>query len=158
MENRDWTRELGGRILVHLARYVECGGPPPINAIMADVEVYGVLMARRGYVSGAIHETSNGTFSYREMLDNVAAPKAFPLPTRTRQVLREEPDPAMGGHLYRYRDGVYEVSSPEDGVWGTCTHWPTPERVALWHSLKHNPYRTEEVPADESNPWPTEAL
>jgi hypothetical protein len=168
MADRDWTAELRQRVFNHLLHQFGMGKPRMLSEkgeitfrhIMADVEVFGVLKARSGYVRGAIHETSNGASSFCHLMQTVAAPKAFPLPKRTRQALREELDP-HGAGLWRWNGGL-QFKSMESAPWrgfvgpdGVDRPFnPSADRIDLWASLKAKPFCTEEAPADEGDPWP----
>jgi hypothetical protein len=165
MESRDWTAELRQRVQDACCKTVFVdGGLDPSRAsvlaatIMADVEVFGVLKAREGYIGGwddsARSPHAIGTLE-----------AAYPLPPRIRTVLREEPDPHGYAAYYAYDIQAREiiVRHERNGEWIKVTLLPdgftnmlrpTAERIDLWASLKAEPYRTEEVPADEGNPWP----
>jgi hypothetical protein len=159
MENRDWTAELQRRISKHLAWLSAGGGHAPavdtaLDRIMADVEVFGVLKAREGYTGKAIAGFSGSVTSYAEE----RLTQLFPLPMRTRQVLREEPVPRHRPDLepytllFRWKNAL---ESRQGGQWELHPIDPT-DLPLMKHAvdLAENPYRTEQVPADENNPWP----
>lgn len=166
MENRDWTAELQERIAAHIDELAERAASmgdtnlePTLSRIMADIEVFGVLKAREGY-----EECRRQARTSRGYNDVSGVEFTFPLPTRTRQVLREEPDPS--GSLAEWRwNGRLEYRPNAGRSWFALgadegegrVFAPHPERIDLWHSLKHQPFRTEQLPADENNPWPDEA-
>jgi hypothetical protein len=165
MENRDWTAELRRLISKRLAWVaLERGNPAALDAaldkIMADVEVYGVLKAREGYTKGAVEETQNGTSTFVDYLRVTAAPEHFPLPARTRQVLREEPIPGTTSPRYRFSKGELEAQGWRQGdagwgEWFGCSNRAiTIAHIEHFYDVAHNPYRTEQVPVDENNPWP----
>lgn len=155
MENRDWYAEFVQRLKRHAIRAVNMESLA--RDISADAEVFGVLKAREGYELGLRTGFSPGT-AFDEH-----ARREFPLPSRgTRQVLRVEQDPESAVVTWRYAEGGLEYSGTSLGdQWrgfggGGGAFAPTSARIDLWHDLKHNPYRTEQVPVDESNPWPDE--
>lgn len=132
-------------------------------AITAVVETALVLARREGwnlraYQSENITEFPGAVESGMEK---------FPLPTRTRQSLREEPVPGEGegAPLFRVRDDVLEwTPNPSGNVAGKRWHayaaWYAGKtdtrawgRIAHALDLHANPYRTYEVPGDESDPW-----
>ncbi len=159
MENRDWTTELRVRVNKHLAVaiYGDDDGAKltvALRRIMADVGVFGVLKTREGYELG-LRTGFNPSSAFDEH-----ARREFPLPMRTRQVLREEQVPDADGLYYRWNpdfgSGRFECAeAPGNPIW-------SPRQIASYESgvLRHamdlldNPYRTEQVPADENNPWP----
>jgi len=131
-----------------------------MDAIAADVETALVLARREGYVTGAVKEAQTGTATFVSCMENVAAPKQYPLPTRTRQVLREEPVPGQYDRIYRVRGGRLECRGVELGAEWSGIEWhAVPVQPVDFQLMRHaidlhdNPYRTEEVPADESDPW-----
>lgn len=124
-----------------------------LSAILAVVETALVLARREGYTGGSSASNTLG-----------AARFTYPLPTRTRQVLREEPVPGRRHScLFRVRDGVLERNCNGDtgdkALWELHADICMVPPVGAWDLMAHaldlhaNPYRTEQVPADESDPW-----
>jgi hypothetical protein len=120
-----------------------------LSDIVACVETALVLARREGCRDASRHALS--------------AEDRYPLPTRTRRVLREEPDPNGGDCDWRWNGGL-EFRSYQNvmGQWHTITirdgtsdrvFAPYPDRISLWYSLMREPYRTETVQADEQDPW-----
>lgn len=133
-----------GRVLHDHSSGTE-GVKSALERIMKLAEVALVLKARR--VLRAYAGEGNG---YVEQW----ARKALPLPTRTRQVLREEPVPGTVIPVFRVCAAQLEVQR-NDGSWArydVLGHNLAVMRHAL--DLYDNPYRTLEEPADETNPWP----
>lgn len=156
MENRDWLAELRGRAFLHITKQkiidVNTSGEV-LDRIMADVEVFGVLKAREGWeelrVAAGLSDTTYGPAPVK------SAARLFPLPMRTRKVLREEPVPGSDGPLYRWKGNMLQCNH-DTRAWEPA-HTISPSDAALMRhalDLHDNPYRTEEVPADENNPWP----
>jgi hypothetical protein len=152
---RDYLAELESRIMRRL-QADDGTGPPPIVGIMRDVEVYGSLMAREGFKEGAgwLADSRNHNTPF-----NTAASERYPI-MHTRRVLREEPVPGSGegAPVYRWNrsfgGGRLESSRGAGYMWDSRdlrSHEVGVMRHAL--DLHNEPYRTEEVPADESNPW-----
>ena len=116
-----------------------------MDALRTDVETALALARREGMVAGLQHAGWDAT---------PASPilaRTYPLPSRTRQVLREEPVPGTGHPLFRVHEGMLQVL---DGSYREC--YPTGRQFALMaHALDlyDNPTRTEQVSADESDPW-----
>lgn len=131
--------------------YTEC-----VDAIMADVEIALVLARREGFEAGA-RWMNGGTIPHVNPVVHRTAER-YPLPTRTRRVLREEPDPYNSCH-WRVVDGKVQYTAwrfnewqwiDDDGEHGSIV---TPERAVLWADLYANPYREETVEVDPDNPW-----
>jgi hypothetical protein len=122
--------------------------PDLLDALSRVVEVALALARREGYHYRA------GFGAYRgEFVEESMKAVAYPIPTRTREVLREEPVPGTNRPIYRWHDGRLESSG--DGV---C-YGPAPvgcrDAALMRHALDlhDRPTRTEEIPADESDPW-----
>lgn len=127
-------------------RAVETPDGPMVR--MADVETALVLARREGHAFAEVRSGRSRSAAEGE------ARHFNPLPKRTRQVLREEPEPGRSHPIYRWQGGHLEQSSG-DLMWTRCSisSWDTAlMRHAL--DLHDNPYRTVEEPADEDNPWP----
>jgi hypothetical protein len=125
-----------------------------LNALSGDTRLI-TLAARAGY---ALAKEEDGIGSIpghdpQHVYCARLAAETFPLPPK--RVLREEPDPNKGEVWWRYT-GLGLEFSPWKGQNGTQwiplnrqgaysrTFAATPERIDLWHSLKHEPFR--EVP------------
>jgi hypothetical protein len=80
----------------------------------------------------------------------------YPLPTRTRQVLREEQVPGRETEftVYRVMEGVLQSHALKHPHWANA-YVPPDDFDLMRHALDlhDSPYLTEEVPADESDPW-----
>lgn len=121
-----------------------------LTAILAVVETALVLARREGWNLRA-YQSENIT-EFPGAVDSGL--EKFTLPARTRQVLREEPVPGTDRPLYRVEHGCLRVFS-------NLREWvPSPpignaSFALMAHALDlhANPYRTEQVPADESDPW-----
>lgn len=122
-----------------------------LDAITANVATALVLARREGMLAGLHHA---GLIVQGQ---GPAIRNAFPLPTRTRQVLREEPAPGSISPLYRVRDGVAELLV----TWSAVSGWVPLGDLSgqRFGTMRHlldlhaNPYRTEDVPGDEGDPW-----
>lgn len=121
--------------------------------VMAVIETALALKAREAYIEAA-HDAQGGGLKFPSV--------RYPLPKRTKKVLREEPVGLVAngpGLYYRWVDGYLECGTP-----GVVSSWRKvhaidngPRGFALMRhaiNLHDNPYRTIEVEADESNPWP----
>ena len=123
-----------------------------------DVEVYGALMAQEAFLRGV-------TQSQHYNITPVAnARRIYPLPARTRKVLREEPDP-MGADV-QWRWANQRLEYQHENKWIALGYdegpyrifAPTGPRIDLWASLKRSPYREEQVEVDPNDPWPESEL
>jgi hypothetical protein len=91
------------------------------------------------------------------------AARRYPLPKRTRQVLREEPVPgdAVPVPMYRFNGGLQRHYVHPSGrtEWNAVYEISANDYRLMAHALDllANPYRTEEMEADESNPWGDDA-
>ena len=99
-----------------------------------------MLVAREAYRLGILDR--GGTIPSETRM-TILARERFPLPPR--KVLREEPDPHVPSHSYRYSPFggnivhfLYGLEQPSQ-----CWPQPTPERAALWADLLANPWREE---------------
>lgn len=127
-----------------------------LDAVMADVETALVLARREAYAESMRCMAREGTQGADAAFREQHAAYLYPLPTRTRQVLREEPVPGTRSPFYRWHNGRLEFLAGR--AWGSSSsvtrnddgHVPL-MRHAL--DLHDNPYRTEQVPADERDPW-----
>lgn len=129
-----------------------------IEAVMRDVATALVLARREGYVESMRRMAVGGTMSADPDFRERHAADCYPLPTGTRQVLREEPDPHHPDRMYRATNEIRPSAAIMHllcGIVQPYEAWPPPtvERVELWASMMREPYRTEEVPGDESDPW-----
>jgi len=128
-----------------------------IAALSPDTETYRIvtLAARVGYAL-AKEEDGAGSLCPPEQPQHVycalLAAKRFPLPPK--RVLREEPDPCGGDVDWRWT-GALEYRPNGGAKWNLLisdsngrVFAPYPERIDLWHSLKHEPYR--EVPDNDN--------
>jgi hypothetical protein len=166
-KTRDWLAELQTRVTGYLqdAAYGKDDGSRMsrnLNRILADVGTALVLAQRKAFRAGV---TARGMTSDTDELEARGA-YLYRLPARTLWVLREEPDPHGYAVHYRYDEGAREIMVRYDierAQWIKASDLPegyaymlrpTADRIDLWASLKAEPYRTEEVPADESDPWP----
>ena len=121
-----------------------------IYALLADVETALVLARREGLLHGIEHG-----HCYR-ITPEAYARLLYPLPARTRQVLREEPVPNGQADWLRYRwhEGQLQSQGTRGDPWYAA--YVEPSDFALMRhalDLHDNPYRTEQVPGYESNPW-----
>lgn len=154
--------ELESRIVARIRVWLHGLPSRPVDelmpGIMADVEVFGVLKAREGYERGLV------TRYNPDVSLSVLAQQEYPLPVRTRQVLRECVDLNGGDVSWRWNDGL-EYRPIAGTVWNRFgssdvigrTFFPFPERIDIWAALKAEPFRTEWVSEYESNPWPDNA-
>lgn len=145
---------LRDRLRARLWRRMADDGPVSdrmIDGVMRDVDVYAALCAREGFARG-----------WRARVPGIMALSSpeteyYPLPKRTRQVLREEPIPGYSSpfyRLYRVSDGELQRTTGADNKWEPAViNSADFELMAHAINLRANPYRTEEVEADESNPW-----
>lgn len=133
---------------------------PTVSRIMADVETALVLGRREGMECGMLWPA--GTVAERAGRPTPA--QRFPLPTRTHRVLNETADPHGLPIVYAYfggNDRQILARGESDTAWRSITNvvplggviLPTAERIDVWAALKAEPYRTEQVPGDENNPW-----
>lgn len=134
--------QLRERIAAHLkiGSMEPLGEQVALSRIMADVGVALVLARREGY-----RLVSCCTLTSTE---------AYPLPKRIRRVLREEPVPDGGVVLFRVIAGQLQVAPDDGSRWEPYRVMPSVALMRHALDLYDNPYRMEEVPADESNPWP----
>lgn len=137
-QTHERLKELEGELL----GLVNVASPAP--AMRERIHRLVTLAARAAY---ALAKEEDGV-GYTDHVYAQMAAERFPLPPK--RVLREEPDPNGGDvfwrwnlHLeYRPWNGNVWVSLVSDANMRVFA--PYPERIDLWHSLKHDPYR--EVP------------
>lgn len=126
-----------------------------VDAIMQDVQVWHEVQARvreRSAYEQGWYDRHDTTIDHAVMAGSRVHAR-FPLPTRTREVLREEPVPGTDYPALCVTGGVLCSVNPN----GTRT----PRQIApsdfttMRHALDlyNCPTRTETVPVDESNPW-----
>jgi hypothetical protein len=107
------------------------------------------LAARAGYALAKEEDGIRSNQGIEAQTDYCArlAAKRFPLPPK--RVPREEPDP-HGYMRWRWFETGLQYQWAGSRGWTSVAPsdmWPpTPERIDLWHSLKHEPYK--EVPDD----------
>lgn len=140
--------EMGRKLYLELDDPSRCSTS---EAALAAIHRHTMLVARKVCLDNMREHAQQiglGTLFNLESA-RMAANGRFPLPPK--RVLREEPDPKGAGVMWRWLGSSLEYSSG-DGRWfalvgsagGDRVFAPYPERIDLWHSLKHNPYR--EVP------------
>lgn len=134
------------------------------DEVNAGIHRHTMLVARHAFAHGTRWQSDYADRKRREFRSTTGsqltnswslhdaedgAVSEFPLPPK--RVLREEPDPCNGDVEWRWSGalefrpyrGVEWVRLVSDQGFGR-TFAPYPERIDLWHSLKHTPYR--EVP------------
>jgi hypothetical protein len=133
-----------------------------MDAIMADVETAIVLAERDAFRAGAVTGYAEGRHHPGSYNWANIAREQFPLPKRTREVLREVRDPHNDTLVWRCAEGLLQCRQLNTDEWlplitgsrfANDAHGLSPERIRRWADLLDNPTRTEEVEADEANPW-----
>lgn len=156
----DLTPQLRERIRSRLEIDLDRVLPPiTLDAIIQDVrvwhEVQAVKRERAAYVVGASEEYAEGFGRYGLRPTRERAVQSYLMPTRTREVLREEPLPNGDREPpFRVKGGTLEwCVSP--GRWITYGSISAGDFALMRHALDlhDNPTRTEVVPVDEGNPW-----
>jgi hypothetical protein len=135
-----------------------------VDAVMADTLVWHEADAARreqsAFCQGALHGWHRAVSAADgEGFVTASAPAAaaerYPLPKRTRRVLREEPVPGYSAPTFRCRDGKVEWSHASHHGWQPYLAVGTDNFSLLRHllDLHDNPCREVEEPTDEANPW-----
>jgi hypothetical protein len=156
--------QMHNRIAKHIKAWQESGEPYPprgflVAKIVADVETYATLRERGAWdelrALAGLEAGLDGSPGVRSGV------MRYPLPKRTRRVLREEPVPGSDKPDVVYSvtpGGALRIRTSKHAGWEVPTIYAYDfDLMAHALDLRDNPYRTEEVEADEANPWGDDA-
>jgi hypothetical protein len=161
MSENALREKLAARIEGRLDRLISSGSATTYAAgvrdlIMDDVDLYCEVQAVKR--ERAAYERGVRVFAPECGADKALAMRNYPMPSRTREALREEPVPGTDNPLYRFSNGMIEVAvrnpNGSQAPWERCcTCEVGSQKLMHWADLHDNPTRKETVPVDENDPW-----